>query len=53
MKQFYLEPFGIGHMYIHTFLLIMTDIMTSQNSDLSSVTIVYIHEDFHKIYIYI
>jgi hypothetical protein len=30
------KPFGIGHMYIYTFLLRMTDTMTSQNIDLSS-----------------
>jgi hypothetical protein len=28
--------FGIGHMYTYNFLLRMTDIMTSQNIDLSS-----------------
>jgi hypothetical protein len=30
------KPFGIAHMYIHTFLLRMTDTVTSQNIDLSS-----------------
>jgi hypothetical protein len=30
------KPFGIGHMYIYTFLLSMTDTMTSQNVDVSS-----------------
>jgi len=30
------KPFGIGHMYIYTFLLRMTDTMTSQNIDISS-----------------
>jgi hypothetical protein len=30
------KPFGIGHMYILTFLLRMTDTVTSQNTDLSS-----------------
>jgi hypothetical protein len=30
------KPFGIGHMYIYTFLLRMPDTMTSQNIDLSS-----------------
>jgi hypothetical protein len=29
------KPFRIGHMYIYTFLLRMTDNMTSQNIDLS------------------
>jgi hypothetical protein len=29
------KPFGIGHTYIYTFLLRMTDTMTSQNTDLS------------------
>jgi hypothetical protein len=35
------KPFGIGHMYIYTFLLRMTDTMTSQNIDLSSWYILY------------
>jgi hypothetical protein len=30
------KPFGIGHMHIYTFLLRMTDTVTSQNTDLSS-----------------
>jgi hypothetical protein len=30
------KPFGIGYMYIYTFVLRMTDTMTSQNIDLSS-----------------
>jgi hypothetical protein len=30
------KPFGIGHMYIYTFLLRMTYTMTSQNIDPSS-----------------
>jgi hypothetical protein len=30
------KPFGIGHMYIYTFLLRMTDTMTSKNIDLCS-----------------
>jgi hypothetical protein len=30
------KPFGIGHMHIYTFLLRMTDTMTSQDIDLSS-----------------
>jgi hypothetical protein len=29
------KPFGIGHMYIYTSLLRMTDTMTSQNIDYS------------------
>jgi hypothetical protein len=29
------KPFGIGHMYIYTFLFRMADTMTSQNIDLS------------------
>jgi hypothetical protein len=36
------KPFGIGHMYMYTFLLRMTDIMTSQNIDLFSWHILYI-----------
>jgi hypothetical protein len=36
------KPFGIGHMHIYTFLLRMTDTMTSQNIDLSSWDILYI-----------
>jgi hypothetical protein len=39
-QQFW-KPFGIGHMYIHNFLLRMTDIMTSQNIDLSSCDTLY------------
>jgi hypothetical protein len=31
------KPFRIGHMYIYKFLLTMTDIMTSQKIDLSSL----------------
>jgi hypothetical protein len=30
------KPFGIGHIYIYTFLLRMTDTVASQNIDLSS-----------------
>jgi hypothetical protein len=30
------KPFGIRHIHIYTFLLRMTDTMTSQNTDLSS-----------------
>jgi hypothetical protein len=32
------KPFGIGHMYIYTFLLRVTDTMTSQNTGLPSGT---------------
>jgi hypothetical protein len=35
------KPFGIGHMYIYTFLLRMADTMTSQNIDLPSWDILY------------
>jgi hypothetical protein len=35
------KPFGIGHMYIYTFLLRMTDTMTSQNTDISSWDTLY------------
>jgi hypothetical protein len=35
------KPFGIGHIYIYTFLLRMADTMTSQNIDLSSWDILY------------
>jgi hypothetical protein len=35
------KPFGIGHMYIYTFLLRMTDTMTSQNIDLFSWDTLY------------
>jgi hypothetical protein len=31
------KPLGIGHMYIHTFLLRMTDAVTPQKTDLSSL----------------
>jgi hypothetical protein len=35
------KPFRTGHMYIHTFMLKMADIMTSQNIDLYSWDILY------------
>jgi hypothetical protein len=31
------KPFGIGHMYIYSFLLRMTDTMISQNTDIFSL----------------
>jgi hypothetical protein len=36
------KPFGIGHMYIYSFLLRMTDTMTSQNIGLSSWDTLYV-----------
>jgi hypothetical protein len=36
VKQLSRKPFGIGYMYIYTFLLRMADIVTSQNIGLSS-----------------
>jgi hypothetical protein len=36
------KPFGIGHMYIYTFLLKMPDTITSQNIHLSSWDTLYI-----------
>jgi hypothetical protein len=35
------KPFGIGHMYIYTLLLRMTDTTTSQNIDISSWDTLY------------
>jgi hypothetical protein len=35
------KPFGIGHTYIYTFLLRMTDTVTSQNIDVSSCDTLY------------
>jgi hypothetical protein len=35
------KPLGIGHMYIYTLLLKMTDTMTCQNIDLSSWDTLY------------
>jgi hypothetical protein len=35
------KPFGIGHTYIHTFLVRMTDTVGSQNTDLSSWDTLY------------
>jgi hypothetical protein len=35
------KPFGIGHVYIYTSLLRMTDIVTFQNIDLSSWDVLY------------
>jgi hypothetical protein len=41
--------FGIGHMYIHNFLLRMTDTVASQNIYLSLCNIVaYITQDDYK-----
>jgi hypothetical protein len=39
------KPFGIGHMYKYTFLLKMTETVTSQSIDLSSWDTLYIHVD--------
>jgi hypothetical protein len=41
------KPFGLGHLYIYTFLLRITDIMTSQNIDLSSWDILYMAFHVH------
>jgi hypothetical protein len=35
------KPFRIGHMYIYTFLHMMTDTVTSKNVDLSSWDTLY------------
>jgi hypothetical protein len=35
------KPLGIGHVYIYTFLLRMTDTMTSQNVDFTSWDTLY------------
>jgi hypothetical protein len=35
------KPFRIGHVYMHTYLLRITDIMTSQNIDLSPLDTLY------------
>jgi hypothetical protein len=35
------EPFGIGHMYIYSFMLRMTDNMSSQNIGISSWDVLY------------
>jgi hypothetical protein len=35
------KPFGIGHVYIYTFMLRMTDAMICQNTDLSVWDILY------------
>ena len=37
------KPFGIGHVFIQSLLLRMTDTMTSQNIDLSSWNTLYIN----------
>ena len=37
------KPFGIGHLYTYTFLLRMTDAVTSQNIDLSSWDTLYMN----------
>jgi hypothetical protein len=36
------KPFGIGHMYMYSFLLRMTDTITSQNFDLYSWDTLYL-----------
>jgi hypothetical protein len=36
------KPFGIGHMYLYTFVFRITDTVTSQNIDLSSWDTLYI-----------
>jgi hypothetical protein len=36
------KPSGIGHVYVDNFLLRMTSIMTSQNTDPSSCSTLYI-----------
>jgi hypothetical protein len=41
------KQFGIGHMYIYTFFLRMTDNMTSHNTDLSSWDI--LHSEVSKL----
>jgi hypothetical protein len=38
------KPFGIGHMYIYTFLLRIADTMTSQNIYLFSEDTLYIQQ---------
>jgi hypothetical protein len=38
------KQFGIGHMYIYTFLLRMTDTVTSQNIDLSSLALCIVRD---------
>jgi hypothetical protein len=42
------KPFGIGQMYIHTFLLRMTDAMTSHNTDNSSWDTLYAIQDIKQ-----
>jgi hypothetical protein len=37
------KPFGIGYIYLYTFLLRTTDTMTSQNTDLSTWDTLYIY----------
>jgi hypothetical protein len=43
------KPFGIGYMYIYTFLLRMTDTVTSQNIGLSSWGTMYSNTDVVEI----
>jgi hypothetical protein len=42
LRTKYRKQFGIGHMFIQTFFLRMTDTMTSQNIELSSWDTLYI-----------
>jgi hypothetical protein len=41
------KPFGIGHMYIYTFLIRMIDTVTSQNIDLFSWNMLKSCEELH------
>jgi hypothetical protein len=43
LRPKYRKPFEIGHTFIYTFFRRMTDTMISQNIDLSSWDILYIH----------
>jgi hypothetical protein len=44
------KPFGIGYMYIYTFLLRLADTMTSNNTDLPSWDTLWreLHEDVDR-----
>jgi hypothetical protein len=49
------KPFGIGHMYIYTFFLRITDTVTSQNIDLFSWDTPYVRVfscTYHPLRIY-
>jgi hypothetical protein len=47
------KPFGIGHMYVYTFLRRMTNTITSHNIDISSWDTLYnVYIRFHLLFVF-